>query len=326
MPVLLNKSSTQDQLAYLTEAKPGNEAVPAYWKGHDAGFDWSCTRARRRRFNNLAPIAPDASDIRGWNSGYFAVVLISPMHGLCCGHYLRAVPSQVNDLLFLGRFGREHRPVVKEVITDIGDDLDLIEFAEPLPPDVGVCSRIADLRTAKKGTPVLLQTSQMMTVMMVLDAVGTIVETGGASFAHSMKLSQVRNGTDDMLEAMGSPYFFSGDSGSPVMALDAEGQQCLVGFHAGGGPIGIGGSKWPGDEFERLSERVKARGYQIHAVELGGKPIDFVADVDGDGKVGASDVAAVLTHWGEPGGPYDVTRDGLVDAKDLGAVLAGWNA
>ena len=79
-------------------------------------------------------------------------------------------------------------------------------------------------------------------------------------------------------------------------------------------------------EFEKLSERVKARGYQIHAVELGGKPIDFVADVDGDGKVGASDVAAVLTHWGEPGGPYDVTRDGLVDAKDLSAVLAGWNA
>lgn len=326
MPVLLKSQPTQDQLVYVTEAKPGVEAVPAYWRCFDEGFDWSCTMARRRRFNNLAPLAPDQSDIRGWNSGYFAAVLISPMHAICCGHYRRAVPSQVNELLFLGRFGREHRPVVSQVVPDIGDDLDLIEFAEPLPGDVGVCSRIADLRSARKGAPVILQTSQMMSVVMTLDAVGTIAETGGATFAHSMKLAQVRNGTDDMLEAMGSPYFFSGDSGSPVMALDADGQQCFVGFHAGGGPIGIGGTKWPGDEFDRLRGRLNANGYELHAVELGGKPIDFVADVDGDGKVGAADCAAVLTHWGQPGGIGDVNRDGLVDVKDLGAVLAGWNA
>lgn len=326
MPVLLNRQSTQDQLVYFTEAKPGTEGLPAYWKFYDEGFDWSCTRARRRRFNNLSPLAVDPADIGGWNSGYFSVVLISPVHAICCAHYRRVVPSQVNELLFLGRFGKKHRPTVRRVVEQVGDDLDLIEFDEPLPPDVFVCSRIADLRTAKKGTPVILQTSQMMSVMMTIDAVGTIVETGGASFAHYLKLAQVRNGTDDLLEWGGNPYFFSGDSGSPVMGLDAEGAQAFVGFAAGGGPIGIGGTKWPGNEFDTLQAIVAERGYSLRAVELGGKPIDFSADVDGDGKVGAADCAAVLTNWDKPGGPGDVNRDGLVDARDLGAVLAGWNA
>lgn len=326
MPILLNKQTTHDQLVYLNDAKPGTEGIPALWRGLEEGFDWSCTCARRRRFNNKAPLAPAASDIRGWSSGYYSVVLISPTHGICCAHYRRAVPSQVHGLSFIGRFGVEHRPTVRRVVEQVGDDLDLIEFNEPLPPDVFVCEAIADLRNAKKNTPVILQTSQMMSVLMTIAAVGTVVETGGASFAHYLKLAQVRNGTDDLLDWEGNPYFFAGDSGSPVMALDAQGAQAFVGFAAGGGPIGIGGTKWPGNEFDTLRSIVQERGFDIRAVELGGKPIDFVADVDGDGKVGAADCAAVLTNWGKPGGPGDVNRDGLVDAKDLSAVLAGWNA
>lgn len=326
MPILINQTTSQDQVTYVTAAKPGQEAIPCYWRCMDNDIDWSCTRARSRRFNNRAPMAPpELTDIRAYNSGYWSAVLISPVHAVCCGHYRRSVPSQINDLRFLGRFGREHRPEVLTLREEVGDDLDLIEFKEPLPNDVFVCSRIADLRTAKRGTPVLLQTSQMQTVLMTLDAVGTIQETGGATFAHTMKLAEVRNGTDDLMNAMGSPYFFSGDSGSPVMGIDEEGSQCFVGFAAGGGPIAFGGTKWPGNEFEALRGYVEARGYQIHPVNLGSKAIRFSADVDGDGDVDAADAAAVLSRW-SMSGTGDVNRDGKVDGTDLAEVLAGWQS
>ncbi len=326
MPILKFPSHHHDQLAYLTEAMPGAEAKPSFWREMDVDVSWSCTRARNRRFNNRAPLAPaEITDIRAWSSGYWSGVAISPVHVVCCAHYRRFVPSQIDDLRFMGRFGVEHKAVVKALHEDVGDDLDLIELETPLPGDVFVCSRIADLRTAKRGTPVLLQTSQMQTVMMTIDAVGTIVETGGAAFAHTMKLVQVTNGTDDLVDALGSPYFFAGDSGSPVMGLDQDGAQCFVGFAAGGGPIAVGGTKWPGNEFETLRGHVESRGYQLHAVNLGSRSMRFSADADGDGDIDAADAAIVLANW-SLAGCGDVNRDGVVDAMDLAEVLAGWKA
>jgi len=50
------------------------------------------------------------------------------------------------------------------------------------------------------------------------------------------------------------------------------------------------------------------------------------ADLDGDGAVGAADLALVLGAWGNGGKdlPEDLTGDGMVDAADLTTLLSLW--
>ncbi len=54
------------------------------------------------------------------------------------------------------------------------------------------------------------------------------------------------------------------------------------------------------------------------------------ADLDGDGSVGAGDLAVLLDAWGDKGAPgtlpADLTGDGRVDAADLTALLAAWGS
>lgn len=47
-------------------------------------------------------------------------------------------------------------------------------------------------------------------------------------------------------------------------------------------------------------------------------------DLDGDGRVGAADLAALLAAWGTPGGPADLDHDGQVSASDLTILVANW--
>lgn len=51
-------------------------------------------------------------------------------------------------------------------------------------------------------------------------------------------------------------------------------------------------------------------------------------DLDGDGSVGAADLAALLAAWGPaaPGQPADFDRNGAVDAGDLARILANWGS
>lgn len=48
------------------------------------------------------------------------------------------------------------------------------------------------------------------------------------------------------------------------------------------------------------------------------------ADLDGDGQVGASDLATLLGSWGQAGGPADLDQDGSVGASDLASLLGSW--
>lgn len=48
-------------------------------------------------------------------------------------------------------------------------------------------------------------------------------------------------------------------------------------------------------------------------------------DLDGDGVVGAGDLAVVLSSWGQPG-PADLDGSGAVDSKDLARLLSSWGA
>jgi hypothetical protein len=49
---------------------------------------------------------------------------------------------------------------------------------------------------------------------------------------------------------------------------------------------------------------------------------DCLADLDGDGSVGGSDLAVMLGAWGTAGA--DLNDDGSTDAADLGILLGGW--
>ena len=48
------------------------------------------------------------------------------------------------------------------------------------------------------------------------------------------------------------------------------------------------------------------------------------ADLDGDGRVGVSDLIAVLAAWGNKGGPEDLDGSGFVDIGDIIVLLAAW--
>jgi hypothetical protein len=48
------------------------------------------------------------------------------------------------------------------------------------------------------------------------------------------------------------------------------------------------------------------------------------ADLDGNGSVGATDLAMLLAAWGTTGGAADLDGNGSVGATDLAALLAAW--
>ena len=50
------------------------------------------------------------------------------------------------------------------------------------------------------------------------------------------------------------------------------------------------------------------------------------ADIDGNGTVGASDLAALLNAWGTANAVADLDGDGVVGAPDLAALLNAWGA
>ncbi|MFM7052631.1 MAG: hypothetical protein ACKOYN_10955 [Planctomycetota bacterium] len=49
-------------------------------------------------------------------------------------------------------------------------------------------------------------------------------------------------------------------------------------------------------------------------------------ELDGDGTVGAADLALLLGAWGGSGSAADIDGSGLVDAADLGMLLAAWTS
>jgi hypothetical protein len=48
------------------------------------------------------------------------------------------------------------------------------------------------------------------------------------------------------------------------------------------------------------------------------------ADLDGNGTVGAADLAALLNAWGTSNAAADLDNDGVVGAPDLAALLNAW--
>ncbi len=82
----------------------------------------------------------------------------------------------------------------------------------------------------------------------------------------------------------------------------------------------------PGTHYVRVSA-ASATGssqiYQLHVTVTEAPSDPCPADLDGDGQVGASDVALLLGSWGGPGAA-DLDMDGSVGAGDLALMLGGW--
>jgi hypothetical protein len=71
----------------------------------------------------------------------------------------------------------------------------------------------------------------------------------------------------------------------------------------------------------RSESDLATRGYALISLEP--TPPKLPADLDGDGVVGASDLAILLGAWGGKG-PADLDGDGVVGASDLAILLGAW--
>ncbi|MFM1804637.1 MAG: hypothetical protein RL136_1516 [Planctomycetota bacterium] len=85
-------------------------------------------------------------------------------------------------------------------------------------------------------------------------------------------------------------------------------------------PLGMSG-----DGYTIVGTARTATGVQGFILDLP-RPANCGADLNGDGLVGAPDVATLLDAWGKANSAADLDGDGLVGAADLAAMLDAWGA
>ena len=102
------------------------------------------------------------------------------------------------------------------------------------------------------------------------------------------------------------------------IALEAGLHRVRVEFFENGGGAGLV-VRWEGPG---ISRKIIPAGLFRH----GGT--EYAVDLDGDGTVGAGDLAVVLGAWGAApaGTAADLDRNGTVDAGDLGILLSFWGS
>jgi hypothetical protein len=93
-------------------------------------------------------------------------------------------------------------------------------------------------------------------------------------------------------------------------------------------PIGAGGSFASAVYGDLASLARNDAPADLTALLLASPPADIAcrADIDGDGAVAGSDLAALLAEWGATDGLMDLNADGVTDGADLAALLAAWGA
>jgi len=63
----------------------------------------------------------------------------------------------------------------------------------------------------------------------------------------------------------------------------------------------------------------------VYVFDLSPPPPPYLADLNGDGCVGGTDLAILLGSWGQSGGIADLDGDGDVDGLDLAYLLGDWS-
>jgi hypothetical protein len=305
---------------------PKKDGVPVSYNSHCAAaqynVDFSGCAAKNQRFNNRSSYGQsDWENINYWNNGYFAAVLITPKHALICQHYYAAIPSQVNELKWLGKSENTYTRKVKRTKQLNPYDIRLVEFETEFPADdVKIYSKIADVRYIPKETEMWMQDGQCRIYRTRLKDSRTsdgTVNTDPTTWTSKPFLDDGM-GYNEGLPFNGmsgppqSPNVFSGDSGSPTFVLDKAGNTILVGLAYGGHII-------PPALINTLKEEIGSQ-YSIQYVKLSAR----LGDYNQDGKVDAGDQTSLLAAWGTDNKEYDLDGDGFVDAGDMGILMSNW--
>lgn len=306
--------------------EPKNDGVPIKYNPNCASakqnVDFSGCAAKNQRFNNRGPYnQSDWGNVNYWNNGYFAAVLITPKHALICQHYYQAIPSQVNELKWLGKSEQVHTRKVKQTKRMGSYDIRLVEFENEFPiNDVKIYSKIADVRYIPKETEMWMQDGQCRIYRTRLRESRTTdgtVNTEPTTWVSKPYLDDGM-GYNQGIPVNGStgpaqsPNIFSGDSGSPTFVLDKLGNTILVGLAFGGHII-------PPTLMNLLKEEIGNQ-YSLEYIKLSAKPGDF----NQDGKIDAADQTSLLSAWGTDNKNYDLDGDGFIDAEDMTILMSNW--
>ncbi|HCH64664.1 MAG TPA: hypothetical protein DFR83_17790 [Deltaproteobacteria bacterium] len=287
----VTKADPATPVAYNTSAIPD-------------GYDFTGVNVRDRRFNNRSPHVSSSTDINDYNSGYVAIVMVSPQHALVSAHYIDAVPSQMNAVEFMADDG--HKVVLEGVSSDIvGPDLKLITFSEPLPEDAGIAvySKFIDYAT--------LPVSGMV---FGVDSQGRMLPRRAVHYwePYNEEWSFVHTPFGPITDHLG--VIFSGDSGTPLFIADYTGQNYFLG-------TAYDSDRKIGPEVvANINALTALSGYSVEQVDYPYAPVDF----DLDGRVTSADLSLLLGAWGTSDETADVNGDGVVDGGDFGVFLGYW--
>jgi uncharacterized membrane protein len=119
----------------------------------------------------------------------------------------------------------------------------------------------------------------------------------------------------------GEGYMWIDGTLKPLEALAAEAGIALTPDIRMALPLGMSA-----DGYTIVGTARTASGIQGFILDLPRPSNPCPADLNGDGEVGAADLAALLSAWGGAAGSADLDGDGAVGASDLAALLSAWGA
>ena len=314
--------SYNPEATFINGAPPTRtEGIPRSWKkgsfAEQDGLDLSSFNVRNRRYNNKTSSVPNSEldDIKNWNSGYWATVLVSPKHAVGCRHYWRQVPSQERRQRFMGKSGKMYYPEW-ESTTEFSGDKIIITFKEELPDDVTPIQAV-DIGYVPVGSKIYQLTSQGMLHYMYTK--GGRVSSRGTIFDFQYEVDDIMGEREAI---------WSGDSGTPTFVKDEQnGKLYWLGNKWGGFPVQ---EDSPAiiemvDFLKGATSDARPTGYSWPIAKLSGGDMDF----NNDGKIDSADLGHILAAWGadatnEYFEKYDLNDDGVIDSGDMGEILANW--
>jgi hypothetical protein len=252
----------------------------------------------------------EAENINFWNTCNPTAVLISPKHALICQHYRGTHDRPEEYYTFLGRSGAFYTGRVLKAYLNIGPDHTLIEFQEPFITDVPYYSKIADVKYIPTGTPLWIHECNGKAYKMIFGQAQLSTAGSAVQYTYGPSLDPINIG----ITANGWPAIFGGDSGSPTF-IDYNGTTIFVGLMHGGMQVND-------VELAAINALLQPQGYSVEHFKVSAKP----ADLNQDGLVDGSDLAKIISAWGNGSALADLNKDGVVDSADLSELLASWGA
>lgn len=193
-----------------------------------ADVDFSGVSIRPRSFTQRGiygsplSIPIDPANINFYNTSNPCVVLISPKHGLVCGHYIgdnQAQNAVGRQYTFLGKSGVYHTRTITRAWGNILSDTHMFEFDSEFPVnDVKISDKIYNKSRFIQGDDIWVFENQGRVYNLKWNITNQKMEVGsdiGASVGG------------------GVPTIHGGDSGSPLFTTTIQGESVFVGMKNG---------------------------------------------------------------------------------------------